>query len=96
MRGDVPVRSSGGQADPDPPGGTGLSKSVGQPFLELGANFAICIRRGEVLEEAARTRRADLRTRGIGVQRTRRQSPLSGKLRIAAPERLVLTGRRLT
>lgn len=52
--------------------------------------------RGEVLEEAARTRRADLRTRGIGVQRTRRQSPLSGKLRIAAPERLVLTGRRLT
>lgn len=35
-------------------GGTGLGKSMGGRFLELGAELAICGRREEVLEEAAR------------------------------------------
>lgn len=35
-------------------GGTGLGKSMGRRFLELGAELAICGRRREVLEETAR------------------------------------------
>jgi NAD(P)-dependent dehydrogenase (short-subunit alcohol dehydrogenase family) len=35
-------------------GGTGLGKSMGRRFLELGAGLAICGRRAEVLEETAR------------------------------------------
>jgi len=35
-------------------GGTGLGKSMGRRFLELGAALAICGRRAEVLEETAR------------------------------------------
>ena len=35
-------------------GGTGLGKSMGRRFLELGAELAICGRRGDVLEETAR------------------------------------------
>jgi NAD(P)-dependent dehydrogenase (short-subunit alcohol dehydrogenase family) len=35
-------------------GGTGLGKSMGRRFLELGAELAICGRRAEVLEETAR------------------------------------------
>lgn len=34
-------------------GGTGLGKSMGRRFLELGAELVICGRRREVLEEAA-------------------------------------------
>ena len=34
-------------------GGTGLGKSMGRRFLELGAALAICGRRQDVLEEAA-------------------------------------------
>ncbi len=34
-------------------GGTGLGKSMGRRFLELGADLAICGRRGDVLEETA-------------------------------------------
>lgn len=34
-------------------GGTGLGKSMGRRFLELGADLAICGRRAEVLDEAA-------------------------------------------
>jgi NAD(P)-dependent dehydrogenase (short-subunit alcohol dehydrogenase family) len=39
-------------------GGTGLGKSMGRRFLELGAKLAICGRRGEVLEETAGEHRA--------------------------------------
>jgi NAD(P)-dependent dehydrogenase (short-subunit alcohol dehydrogenase family) len=35
-------------------GGTGLGKSMGRRFLELGAEIAICGRRADVLEETAR------------------------------------------
>lgn len=35
-------------------GGTGLGRSMGEYFLELGASLAICGRRGDVLEKAAR------------------------------------------
>jgi NAD(P)-dependent dehydrogenase (short-subunit alcohol dehydrogenase family) len=35
-------------------GGTGLGKSMGRRFLELGAGLAICGRRAEVLEATAR------------------------------------------
>jgi NAD(P)-dependent dehydrogenase (short-subunit alcohol dehydrogenase family) len=35
-------------------GGTGLGKSMGRRFLELGAELAICGRRGDMLDEAAR------------------------------------------
>ena len=35
-------------------GGTGLGKSMGRRFLELGAELAICSRRADVLEETAR------------------------------------------
>jgi NAD(P)-dependent dehydrogenase (short-subunit alcohol dehydrogenase family) len=35
-------------------GGTGLGKSMGRRFLELGAELAICGRRGDVLAETAR------------------------------------------
>ncbi len=34
-------------------GGTGLGRSMGHRFLELGAELVICGRRGEVLEDAA-------------------------------------------
>jgi NAD(P)-dependent dehydrogenase (short-subunit alcohol dehydrogenase family) len=34
-------------------GGTGLGKSMGRRFLELGASLSICGRRGEVLEATA-------------------------------------------
>src|SRR3954452_4060224 len=34
-------------------GGTGLGKSMGRRFLELGAAVSICGRRGEVLEATA-------------------------------------------
>jgi NAD(P)-dependent dehydrogenase (short-subunit alcohol dehydrogenase family) len=34
-------------------GGTGLGKSIGKYFLELGANLVICSRKIEVLEETA-------------------------------------------
>lgn len=34
-------------------GGTGLGKSMGRRFLELGAELVICGRRGEVLDETA-------------------------------------------
>jgi NAD(P)-dependent dehydrogenase (short-subunit alcohol dehydrogenase family) len=39
-------------------GGTGLGKSMGRRFLELGAELAICGRRGEVLEATAEEHRA--------------------------------------
>lgn len=39
-------------------GGTGLGKSMGQYFLELGANLVIASRKKEVLEEAAKELRA--------------------------------------
>ncbi len=39
-------------------GGTGLGKSMGRRFLELGAELAICGRRGEVLEATAAEHRA--------------------------------------
>lgn len=39
-------------------GGTGLGKSMGRRFLELGASLAICGRRGEVLEATAEEHRA--------------------------------------
>ncbi len=39
-------------------GGTGLGKSMGRRFLELGAALAICGRRQEVLETAAAEHRA--------------------------------------
>jgi NAD(P)-dependent dehydrogenase (short-subunit alcohol dehydrogenase family) len=35
-------------------GGTGLGKSMGRRFLELGANLTICGRRAEVLEETVK------------------------------------------
>lgn len=35
-------------------GGTGLGKSIGRRYVELGAQLIICGRRGEVLEQAAR------------------------------------------
>lgn len=38
-------------------GGTGLGKSMGRRLLELGAELAICGRRGEVLEATAREHR---------------------------------------
>ena len=34
-------------------GGTGLGKSMGKRFVELGAELVICGRREKVLEEAA-------------------------------------------
>jgi len=34
-------------------GGTGLGKSMGRRFLELGARLVICGRRAEVLEATA-------------------------------------------
>jgi len=37
----------------DPGGATGLGKSMGKRFLELGASLCICGRREQVLEEAA-------------------------------------------
>lgn len=40
-------------------GGTGLGRSIGRRFLELGASLAICGRRAEVLEQAAETFRAE-------------------------------------
>lgn len=40
-------------------GGTGLGRSMGEYFLSLGANLAICGRRGEKLEEAAEAMRAE-------------------------------------
>jgi NAD(P)-dependent dehydrogenase (short-subunit alcohol dehydrogenase family) len=40
-------------------GGTGLGKSMGRRFLELGASLSICGRRAEVLEEAAAQLGAD-------------------------------------
>jgi len=39
-------------------GGSGLGKSMGRRFLELGAALAICGRRAEVLEETAAEHRA--------------------------------------
>ncbi len=39
-------------------GGTGLGKSMGRRFLELGAGLVICGRRGAVLDEAAAELRA--------------------------------------
>ena len=39
-------------------GGTGLGKSMGRRFLELGARLVICGRRAEVLDEAADELRA--------------------------------------
>ena len=39
-------------------GGTGLGKSMGRRFLELGASLVICGRRGAVLDEAAAELRA--------------------------------------
>ena len=39
-------------------GGTGLGKSMGQYFLELGANLVIASRKAEVLEKAADELRA--------------------------------------
>ena len=35
-------------------GGTGLGKSMGRRFLQLGAELAICGRRADVLEATAR------------------------------------------
>ncbi len=35
-------------------GGTGLGKSIGQRYLELGANLVICGRRKEVLDQTAK------------------------------------------
>lgn len=40
-------------------GGTGLGRSIGRRFLELGASLAICGRRAELLEQAAETFRAE-------------------------------------
>jgi short-subunit dehydrogenase involved in D-alanine esterification of teichoic acids len=34
-------------------GGTGLGKSIGKRFVELGADLVICGRRKEVLDQAA-------------------------------------------
>ena len=41
-------------------GGTGLGRSIGLRFLELGASLAICGRRAAVLEETADAWRTDL------------------------------------
>lgn len=41
-------------------GGTGLGRSIGRRFLELGAAVSICGRRGQVLDAAAEALRADL------------------------------------
>jgi NAD(P)-dependent dehydrogenase (short-subunit alcohol dehydrogenase family) len=41
-------------------GGTGLGRSIGQRFLELGASLAICGRRGAVLDAAADAFRAEV------------------------------------
>lgn len=41
-------------------GGTGLGRSIGRRFLELGASLAICGRRAAVLEATAEAFRADL------------------------------------
>jgi NAD(P)-dependent dehydrogenase (short-subunit alcohol dehydrogenase family) len=41
-------------------GGTGLGRSIGRRFLELGASLAICGRRGAVLDAAAEAFRAEL------------------------------------
>lgn len=41
-------------------GGTGLGRSMGQRFLELGASLAICGRRASVLEATADAFRADV------------------------------------
>jgi NAD(P)-dependent dehydrogenase (short-subunit alcohol dehydrogenase family) len=35
-------------------GGTGLGKSIGQRYVELGANLVICGRRKEVLDQTAK------------------------------------------
>lgn len=40
-------------------GGTGLGRSMGRRFLALGASLAICGRRGDVLDEAAASFRAE-------------------------------------
>ncbi|HET6467326.1 MAG TPA: SDR family oxidoreductase [Geminicoccaceae bacterium] len=48
-------------------GGTGLGKSMGRRFLELGASLTICGRRGEVLEATA----AEHRAATAGTVRTR-------------------------
>jgi len=44
-------------------GGTGLGKSIGRRYVELGADLVICGRRGEVLQAAA-----DEFVRDLGVQ----------------------------
>lgn len=41
-------------------GGTGLGRSIGRRFLELGASLAICGRRAVVLDAAAEAFRADV------------------------------------
>ena len=41
-------------------GGTGLGRSIGKRFLELGASLAICGRRGAVLDAAAHAFRAEM------------------------------------
>jgi NAD(P)-dependent dehydrogenase (short-subunit alcohol dehydrogenase family) len=41
-------------------GGTGLGRSIGKRFLELGASLAICGRRGAVLDAAADALRAEV------------------------------------
>lgn len=41
-------------------GGTGLGRSIGKRFLELGASLAICGRRGAVLDAAAETFRTEV------------------------------------
>lgn len=41
-------------------GGTGLGRSIGRRFVELGASLAICGRRGAVLEATAQALRAEI------------------------------------
>ena len=41
-------------------GGTGLGKSIGRRYMELGAELVICGRRKEVLEETAEELRKEL------------------------------------
>ena len=55
-------------------GGTGLGKSIGKRYLELGAELIICGRRREVLDAAVAELAARHRRQGErhGVRRARR------------------------
>jgi NAD(P)-dependent dehydrogenase (short-subunit alcohol dehydrogenase family) len=49
-------------------GGTGLGRAMGQYFLSLGANLAICGRRREVVEQAAQEMAAATGGKTLGLQ----------------------------